>query len=41
MAEEKKAATIFDLISGLTDKKREWSKWSETDQKKQIGRAHV
>ena len=34
MAEEKKGATIFDLISGLTDKKREWSKWSETDQKK-------
>lgn len=34
MAEEKKGATIFDLISGLTDKKREWKKWSETDQKK-------
>ena len=34
MVEEKKGATIFDLISGLTDKKREWSKWSETDQKK-------
>jgi hypothetical protein len=34
MAEEKKGATIFDLISGLTDKKREWRKWSETDQKK-------
>jgi len=34
MAEEKKSATMFDLMSGLTDKKREWSKWSETDQKK-------
>lgn len=34
MAEEKKAATIFDLIGGVTDKKREWKKWSETDQKK-------
>jgi hypothetical protein len=34
MAEEKKGATIFDLIGGLTDKKREWSKWSESDQKK-------
>lgn len=34
MAEEKKGATVFDLISGVTDKKREWSKWSETDQKK-------
>lgn len=34
MAEEKKGATIFDLIGGLTDKKREWKRWSETDQKK-------
>ena len=34
MAEEKKGATIFDFISGVTDKKKEWSKWSETDQKK-------
>jgi len=34
MAEEKKGATIFDLISGVTDKKREWKNWSETDQKK-------
>ena len=34
MAEEKKGATIFDLIGGITDKKREWKKWSETDQKK-------
>jgi hypothetical protein len=34
MAEEKKSATIFDLINGVTSKKREWSKWSETDQSK-------
>lgn len=34
MAEEKKGATIFDFIGGLTDKKKEWDKWSETDQKK-------
>ena len=34
MAEEKKGATIFDFIGGVTDKKKEWSKWSETDQKK-------
>jgi hypothetical protein len=34
MAEEKKGATIFDFINGVTDKKKEWSKWSETDQKK-------
>ena len=34
MAEEKKGATIFDFIGGVTDKKREWKKWSETDQKK-------
>lgn len=34
MAEEKKGATIIDFIAGVTDKKREWSKWSETDQKK-------
>ena len=35
MAEEKrKAATMFDFINGVTDKKKEWSKWSETDQKK-------
>jgi hypothetical protein len=34
MAEEKrKAATMFDFIDGVTHKKREWSKWSETDQK--------
>jgi len=34
MADEKKSATMFDLIAGVTDKKREWSRWSETDQKK-------
>jgi len=34
MAEDKKSATMFDLIAGVTDKKREWSRWSETDQKK-------
>jgi len=34
MAEEKKGATIFDLIGGVTDKKREWKKWSDADQKK-------
>jgi hypothetical protein len=34
MADEKKGATIFDFIDGLTHKKREWSKWSESDQKK-------
>jgi hypothetical protein len=34
MAEEKrKAATMFDFIDGVTHKKREWSMWSETDQK--------
>jgi hypothetical protein len=32
MAEEKKGATIFDFVDGLTHKKKEWSKWSETDQ---------
>ena len=34
MVDEKKSATIFDFINGITDKKKEWSKWSETDQKK-------
>lgn len=34
MAEEKKGATIFDFIGGLTDKKKEWDKWSDADQKK-------
>lgn len=33
MAEEKKAATMFDFIDGVTHKKREWSKWSDMDQK--------
>jgi len=30
---EKKGATIFDFIDGVTHKKKEWNKWSETDQK--------
>ena len=34
MAEEKKGASIFDFIDGVTHKKKEWSKWSETDQSK-------
>ena len=34
MTEEKKGATIFDFIDGLTHKKKEWSKWSDIDQKK-------
>ena len=34
MAEEKKGATIFDFIGGVTDKKKAWNKWSESDQKK-------
>ena len=34
MAEEKKGATIFDFIGGVTDKKKSWDKWSETDQKR-------
>jgi hypothetical protein len=34
MAEEKKGATIFDFIGGVTDKKKAWDKWSESDQKK-------
>ena len=34
MAEEKrKAATMFDFIDGVTHKKKEWSKWSDVDQK--------
>ena len=33
MATEKKSATIFDFVDGVTHKKKEWSKWSETDQK--------
>ena len=34
MTEEKKGATIFDFIDGLTHKKKEWSNWSDIDQKK-------
>ena len=34
MTEEKKGATIFDFIDGITHKKKEWSKWSDIDQKK-------
>lgn len=34
MAEEKKGATIFDFVDGVTSKKKEWSKYSETDQSK-------
>jgi hypothetical protein len=34
MSEEKKGASIFDFIGGLTDKKKSWDKWSETDQKR-------
>lgn len=30
---EKKSATIFDFIGGITDKKKEWRNWSENDQK--------
>ena len=34
MAEEKrKAASMFDFIDGVTHKKKEWSRWSEMDQK--------
>jgi hypothetical protein len=29
-----KGATIFDFVDGVTHKKKEWSKWSESDQKK-------
>ena len=31
---EKKGATIFDFIEGVTSKKKAWNKWSETDQSK-------
>ena len=34
MAEDKKGASIFDFIDGVTHKKKEWSKWSEMDQSK-------
>lgn len=30
---EKKGASIFDFIEGVTSKKKSWNKWSETDQK--------
>lgn len=30
---EKKSATIFDFIGGITDKKKEWKRWSDTDRK--------
>lgn len=33
MAETKKALTIFDHISGLTDKKRSWDSLSDIDKK--------
>lgn len=31
---EKKGATIFDFVDGVTSKKKEWSKWSDLDQSK-------
>lgn len=31
--ETKKAATMFDFIDGVTHKKKEWSHWSDVDQK--------
>lgn len=31
---ETKPATIFDFINGVTSHKKEWSDWSESDQKK-------
>lgn len=34
MSETKKSATIFDFIDGVTSKKKEWSNWSDPDQKK-------
>ena len=34
MADANKGASIFDFIGGLTDKKKSWDKWSETDQKR-------
>jgi hypothetical protein len=30
---EKKAATIFDFINGITHQKKEWKNWSEHDRK--------
>jgi hypothetical protein len=29
MTEKKKSATIFDFMTGITSKKKEWSEWSE------------
>ena len=29
-----KSATIFDFIDGITHKKKQWSDWTESDQKK-------
>lgn len=29
-----KSATIFDFIDGITHKKKQWTEWSESDQKK-------
>ena len=29
-----KSATIFDFIDGITHKKKQWSEWTESDQKK-------
>ena len=34
MKKEKKSATLFDLIGGVTHNKRKWESWSEPDQKK-------
>jgi hypothetical protein len=31
---EKKPATIFEFIDGVTHKKQEWNTWSESDQKR-------
>lgn len=31
---EKKPASIFDFIDGVTHKKKAWTAWSESDQKK-------
>jgi len=31
---DKKGATIFDFIDGITSKKKEWKNWSDLDQSK-------
>lgn len=31
---EKKPATIFEFIDGITHKKKDWNSWSESDQKR-------